>query len=67
MKLGATDYVDGSKEDSAEALQKMGGVDLVVVTAPNPEIMGPLMGGLKAQGKILILARKCTNRPVTRR
>lgn len=64
MKLGATDYVDGSKEDTAEALQKLGGADLVVVTAPNPELMGPLMGGLRAQGKILILARKYLNHVV---
>jgi D-arabinose 1-dehydrogenase-like Zn-dependent alcohol dehydrogenase len=29
MELGATDYVDGSKEDTNEALQKMGGADLI--------------------------------------
>lgn len=57
-KLGATDYVDGSKEDTAEALQKLGGADLIVVTAPNPKIMGPLVKGLGPLGKLLILARK---------
>jgi D-arabinose 1-dehydrogenase-like Zn-dependent alcohol dehydrogenase len=36
--LGATDYVDGSKEDTQEVLQKMGGADLIVVTAPNPKV-----------------------------
>jgi D-arabinose 1-dehydrogenase-like Zn-dependent alcohol dehydrogenase len=59
MELGATDYIDTSKEDAAEALQKMGGASLIVVTAPNPKVMGPLVKGLGALGKLLILARKC--------
>jgi len=56
MKLGATDYVDNSKEDSAEALQKMGGASLVVVTAPNPKMMGNLVNACGPCGKILILS-----------
>ncbi|KAJ3039151.1 hypothetical protein HDV00_012557 [Rhizophlyctis rosea] len=55
-KLGATDYIDGSKGDSAKALQEMGGADLIVVTAPNPEIVKNLVGGLAVKGKLLILA-----------
>jgi D-arabinose 1-dehydrogenase-like Zn-dependent alcohol dehydrogenase len=58
MELGATDYIDTSKEDAAEALQKMGGASLIVVTAPNPKVMGPLVKGLAACGKLLILARE---------
>lgn len=57
-QLGATDYIDTSKEDAAEALQKMGGASLIVVTAPNPQVMGPLVNGLGPLGKLLILARK---------
>lgn len=57
-KLGATDYVDTSKEDAAKTLQSMGGASLIVVTAPNPKIMSPLVGGLGPCGKLLILARK---------
>jgi D-arabinose 1-dehydrogenase-like Zn-dependent alcohol dehydrogenase len=57
MELGATDYVDTSKEDAAEALQKMGGASMIVVTAPNPKIMGPLLKGCAPLGKMLILAR----------
>lgn len=56
IKLGANDYVDGSKEDSGEALQKIGGAALVVVTAPNPKIIGGLLNGLAPGGKLLILA-----------
>ncbi|KAF1983161.1 GroES-like protein [Aulographum hederae CBS 113979] len=56
MKLGATDYVDSSKEDVAEALKKIGGASLVVCTAPNPEAIPGLMNGLAPLGKLLILA-----------
>lgn len=56
-QLGATDYIDTSKENAAEALQKMGGAALIIVTAPNPEIMGPLVNGLGPLGKLLNLAR----------
>lgn len=55
-QLGANEYVDGSKEDTAEALQKMGGACLIIVTAPNPQIIGPLINGLAPHGKLLILA-----------
>ncbi|KAF2028803.1 alcohol dehydrogenase [Setomelanomma holmii] len=55
-QLGATDYIDTSKESAADALQKMGGASLIVVTAPNPEVMGPLVAGLGPLGKLLILA-----------
>lgn len=58
MKLGATDYIDTSKGDAAEALQKLGGAALIVATAPNPEHISPLVGGCKPLGKLLILARK---------
>lgn len=55
--LGATDYIDGSKEDHAEALQKLGGAALIVATAPEPSILGKLVTGLGIVGKLLILAR----------
>lgn len=58
FQLGANDYIDTSKESAGEALQKMGGASLIVVTAPNPEVMGPLINGLGPLGKLLILARK---------
>ncbi|GAA5901006.1 hypothetical protein JCM6882_005999 [Rhodosporidiobolus microsporus] len=54
-KLGAHVYVDGSKEDQAEALQKLGGAKVVVCTAPNPEIIGKLVPGLAPDGQLLIL------------
>ncbi|KAF2669863.1 alcohol dehydrogenase [Microthyrium microscopicum] len=54
--LGATDYVDGSKSSAQEQLNEMGGADLIVITAPNPELITPLTSALAPQGKLLILA-----------
>lgn len=51
-KLGANDYIDTEKENTAEALQKMGGADLIVVTAPNPEVLPPLINGLAPTGTL---------------
>jgi D-arabinose 1-dehydrogenase-like Zn-dependent alcohol dehydrogenase len=58
FQLGATDYIDTSENDAAEALQAMGGADMVTVTAPNPDIMGPLLNGLAPTGTLCILARE---------
>ena len=55
-ELGASDYIDGSKEDHGEALQKLGGAALIVTTAPNTEVMKGLIHGLGPLGKLLILA-----------
>ncbi|KAF2206519.1 hypothetical protein CERZMDRAFT_53021 [Cercospora zeae-maydis SCOH1-5] len=54
MQLGATDYIDTQAEDVGKALQALGGAALVVVTAPNPEVITPLLGGLQPGGKLLI-------------
>lgn len=56
--LGAHEYIDGSKGDQGEALQKLGGASLIVVTAPDAKVISPLMKGLGIMGKMLILAGK---------
>src|ERR1700733_8790359 len=53
-ELGATDYIAG--DNPAQELQKMGGADLIVVTAPNPSLVTPLIWALAPKGKLLILA-----------
>lgn len=55
-KLGAHEYIDGSKGDIGEQLQKLGGAACIIFTAPNPKLIQPLMGGLGPLGKLLILA-----------
>jgi D-arabinose 1-dehydrogenase-like Zn-dependent alcohol dehydrogenase len=55
-KLGAHEYIDGSKGDVGEQLQKLGGAACIIFTAPNPKLIQPLMGGLGPLGKLLILA-----------
>jgi len=56
LQLGAHDYIDGSKEDQAAALTKLGGAKVIACTAPNPEIIPKLISGLAQGGKLLILA-----------
>jgi D-arabinose 1-dehydrogenase-like Zn-dependent alcohol dehydrogenase len=58
LELGANDFIDTSKENAVEALKTMGGASLIVVTAPNPQTMGPLIHGLAPMGKLLTLAGK---------
>jgi D-arabinose 1-dehydrogenase-like Zn-dependent alcohol dehydrogenase len=58
MQLGANDFINTKEEDATAALQKMGGASLVVITAPNPSIMGPLVAACGPLGKVLVLARK---------
>ncbi|KAL2049423.1 hypothetical protein ABVK25_010327 [Lepraria finkii] len=54
--LGAHVYIDGSKENHAEALRNMGGAAMIVSTAPNPGIMGELINGLAPMGKLILLS-----------
>jgi D-arabinose 1-dehydrogenase-like Zn-dependent alcohol dehydrogenase len=58
-KLGAHEYIDASKEDPVQALQKLGGASLIVSTAPSPELINPLIQGLGVLGKLLILSSEC--------
>ncbi len=55
-QLGAHEYVDTKKVAAAEGLQKLGGADLVLATAPHAEAIASTVGGLKSRGKLLIVA-----------
>lgn len=55
-KLGAHHYIDTSKEDPVQALQKLGGADMIVATAPNPKAISLLVGGMAPRGKLVVLA-----------
>ncbi|PGH23127.1 hypothetical protein AJ80_02756 [Polytolypa hystricis UAMH7299] len=55
-ELGAHEYIDESKAgDLGEALQRLGGADMIVVTAPGKQSLTPLLKGLGCLGKLLIL------------
>jgi len=55
-ELGAHEYVDTQKVDAAEGLKRLGGADLVLATAPNSAAIASTVNGLKARGKLLIVA-----------
>lgn len=55
-KLGAHDYIDASKGDIGEQLQKLGGAACIIFTAPNEKLIPSLLRGLGPLGKLLILA-----------
>ncbi len=55
-ELGAHEYVDTQVTSADEGLQKLGGADLVLCTAPNAEAVASTLGGLKARGKLLLVA-----------
>jgi propanol-preferring alcohol dehydrogenase len=55
-QLGAHEYIDTEKVSAAEGLNKLGGADLVLATAPNGAAIASTVNGLKARGKLLIVA-----------
>jgi propanol-preferring alcohol dehydrogenase len=55
-ELGAHDYIDTDKVTAAEGLQKLGGADLVLATAPNSAAIASTVDGLKPRGKLLVVA-----------
>ncbi|KAI1191828.1 alcohol dehydrogenase [Nemania serpens] len=55
-ELGAHEYIDASKVDPVEKLQSLGGAAMILATAPSPKAISPLIGGLQACGKLVILA-----------
>jgi len=55
-ELGAHDYIDGSKQDVSQELQKLGGAACIMFTAPNPKLVDGLIKGLAPMGKLLVLA-----------
>lgn len=65
-ELGAHEYIDATKVDPAEALQKFGGASLIVATAPNGDAIKPLVGGLGVLGKLLILSGKSHREEIVR-
>ncbi len=56
LDLGASHFVDASSTDPAEALQDLGGADLILATAPNSDAITSVVGGLGRDGDLVIVA-----------
>lgn len=54
-KLGAHKYIDTSAVDAVKELQKMGGAQMILGTAPNSKAIAQMIGGLKANGEYIIV------------
>jgi D-arabinose 1-dehydrogenase-like Zn-dependent alcohol dehydrogenase len=54
-KLGASVYIDSRATNAAEALQKMGGAQVILATAPSSKAMSELIDGLGPNGKLMVV------------
>jgi D-arabinose 1-dehydrogenase-like Zn-dependent alcohol dehydrogenase len=54
-KLGATVYIDSKSTNAAEALQKLGGAQVIMATAPSSKAMSELIDGLGPNGKLIVI------------
>jgi D-arabinose 1-dehydrogenase-like Zn-dependent alcohol dehydrogenase len=55
-KLGASLYVDTNSGSPVEALQKLGGAQVVLATAPDSKAISGLVDGLAPGGKLVVIA-----------
>jgi D-arabinose 1-dehydrogenase-like Zn-dependent alcohol dehydrogenase len=55
-KLGAHHYIDSDAGNAAAELQKLGGANVILATAPNAKAISALVDGLSADGKLLVPA-----------
>jgi D-arabinose 1-dehydrogenase-like Zn-dependent alcohol dehydrogenase len=54
-KLGASVYIDSQSTNAAEALQQLGGAQVILATAPNSKAMSALIDGLGPNGKLMVI------------
>ena len=54
-KLGASVYIDSKATNAAEALQKLGGAQVILATAPSSKAMSELIDGLGPNGKFMVI------------
>ncbi|HEY6274521.1 MAG TPA: alcohol dehydrogenase [Terriglobales bacterium] len=54
-KLGANVYIDSKSTNAAEALQKLGGAQVILATAPSSKAMSELIDGLAPNGKLMVV------------
>jgi D-arabinose 1-dehydrogenase-like Zn-dependent alcohol dehydrogenase len=54
-KLGANVYIDSKATKAAEELQKLGGAQVILATAPSSKAMSELIDGLGPNGKLVVI------------
>jgi D-arabinose 1-dehydrogenase-like Zn-dependent alcohol dehydrogenase len=54
-KLGASVYIDNKTTNAAEALQKLGGAQVILATAPSSKAMSEAIDGLGPNGKLMVV------------
>jgi len=54
-KLGANVYIDSKATNAAQELQKLGGAQVILATAPNSKSMSELIDGLGPNGKLMVV------------
>ncbi len=54
-KLGASVYIDSQSTNPVEALQSLGGAQVIVATAPSSKAMSALIDGLGPNGKLMVV------------
>jgi D-arabinose 1-dehydrogenase-like Zn-dependent alcohol dehydrogenase len=54
-KLGASVYIDNKVTNVATALQKLGGAQVILATAPSSKAMSEVIDGLAPNGKLMVV------------
>jgi len=54
-QLGASHYIDSTKENVAEGLQALGGAKVVLVTVTNADAMAATIDGLGRRGELILV------------
>jgi len=55
QRLGASVYIDSKSTNAAEALQKLGGAQVILATAPSSKAMSELVDGLGPNGRLIVV------------
>jgi D-arabinose 1-dehydrogenase-like Zn-dependent alcohol dehydrogenase len=63
-KLGAHQYIDSTAGDPGQALAGLGGADVILSTVTSAEAMGAVFGGLRPQGRLVVVGAAMDPIPV---
>jgi D-arabinose 1-dehydrogenase-like Zn-dependent alcohol dehydrogenase len=64
-RLGASVYIDNKMTNAAEALQKLGGAQVILGTAPSSKAMSEVIDGLAPNGKLMVVGVTADSLAVT--